>query len=101
VRHRGMLETVRILRGLWSGRRFEYQGEQWSATCEEGEFLGPVQAPYVPIVIGGGGERYTLRDVARFADASNMGPRPVVGSAVTAADVTRKFAKLRKYLEDV
>jgi alkanesulfonate monooxygenase SsuD/methylene tetrahydromethanopterin reductase-like flavin-dependent oxidoreductase (luciferase family) len=101
MRHRGMRETVTILRGLWSGQKFEYHGEQWSAACDEGAFLGPVQQPHVPIVIGGGGERYTLRDVAHFADASNMGPLHSVGGAVTDVDIKRKFGKLREYLEEV
>ena len=100
VRQRGLVETVAIVRGLWSGESFEHRGEQWSVACDAGEFLGPVQLPHVPIVIGGGGERYTLRNVARFADASNMGPMHVTGGAVTDADVERKFGKLREFLQE-
>ena len=101
VRQRGMVETITIVRGLWSGRTFHFEGEQWSAACDhQMPFLGPVQQPYVPIMIAGGGEKVTLRHVARFADASNMGAHEWIGSAVTSADIERKFGKLREYLAE-
>jgi alkanesulfonate monooxygenase SsuD/methylene tetrahydromethanopterin reductase-like flavin-dependent oxidoreductase (luciferase family) len=99
VRLRGMEETIRIIRGLWSGEPFEFTSEQWSVKTD-GSFLGPVQQPYVPILLAGGGEKVTLRQVARFADASNMGAHESIGRAVTMTDVTRKFAKLREYCDE-
>jgi len=100
VRQRGMEETIRIVRGLWSGQPFEFSGEQWSVEAD-GSFLGPVQQPYVPILLAGGGEKVTLRQVARFADASNMGAHETIGRAVTMTDVARKFAKLREYCDEL
>jgi alkanesulfonate monooxygenase SsuD/methylene tetrahydromethanopterin reductase-like flavin-dependent oxidoreductase (luciferase family) len=101
VRQQGMVETITILRGLWSGKPFHYDGEQWSAASDaQMPFLGPVQQPHVPIMIAGGGEKVTLRQVARFADASNMGAHEWIGSAVTSADIDRKFSKLREYLTE-
>ena len=47
-------------------------------------FLPPVQEPYVPFLLAGGGEKTTLRQVARFADAANMGAHPFIGQAVSA-----------------
>jgi alkanesulfonate monooxygenase SsuD/methylene tetrahydromethanopterin reductase-like flavin-dependent oxidoreductase (luciferase family) len=100
VRQQGMEETVRIVRGLWSGEPFEFTGQQWSVKTD-GSFLGPVQEPYVPILLAGGGEKVTLRQVARYADASNMGAHETIGRAVTLTDVARKFAKLREYCEEI
>ena len=100
VRLRGMDETITILRGLWSGTPFSFEGEQFSARTD-GSFLGPVQQPHVPILLAGGGEKVTLRQVAQFADASNMGGHPSIGSAVTSEDIVRKFGTLQRYCEEV
>ena len=100
VRQRGMEETISILRGLWSGEPLAFHGEQFSARTD-GSFLGPVQEPYVPLLLAGGGEKVTLRQVARFADAANMGAHPSIGSAVGAEDIARKFGKLREYCDEV
>ena len=56
---------------------------------------GPLQQPHVPILIAGGGEKITLRQVARYADASNFSPHVHAGSAFSADDVRRKLAVLR------
>ena len=70
-----MLEdTLQIARGMWQGERGSeesFAGRQFSAT----RLLNVPQSisrPGVPIMIGGGGEKRTLRLVARYADGSNM-----------------------------
>jgi alkanesulfonate monooxygenase SsuD/methylene tetrahydromethanopterin reductase-like flavin-dependent oxidoreductase (luciferase family) len=101
VRQQGLVEAITIVRGLWSGKPFRFEGEQWSASSDTTyPFLSPVQQPWVPIMIAGGGEKVTLRQVAQFADASNMGAHEWIGSAVTSADIDRKFGKLRDYLAE-
>jgi alkanesulfonate monooxygenase SsuD/methylene tetrahydromethanopterin reductase-like flavin-dependent oxidoreductase (luciferase family) len=99
-RQEAMVETITIVRGLWSDPTFAFSGKHFSARSD-GRFLGPVQEPHVPILLAGGGERVTLRQVARFADASNMGAHDWIGSAVTSEDIARKFGKLRAYLAEV
>lgn len=94
-----MVETITIVRGLWSDPAFEFSGKHFSARSN-GSFLGPVQEPHVPILLAGGGEKVTLRQVAKYADASNMGAHEWIGSAVTSDDVARKFGKLREYCEE-
>lgn len=96
-RLRALEEALAILRGLWSGETFSFRGEAFAAEGD-GTFLPPVQQPHVPVIIAGGGEKVTLRQVARFADASNMGAHDTIGGAYTAEDVARKFAVLDGYL---
>lgn len=70
-----MLEdTLRIAHGMWNGERgteADFTGRQFRAT----RLLNVPQSisrPRVPIMIGGGGERKTLRLVAQYADGSNL-----------------------------
>ena len=97
VRQRALEETFAILRGLWSGEPISFRGESFAAAAPGpwGAFLPPVQEPYVPFLLAGGGEKTTLRQVARFADAANMGAHPAIGQAVSALDVGRKFDVLK------
>jgi alkanesulfonate monooxygenase SsuD/methylene tetrahydromethanopterin reductase-like flavin-dependent oxidoreductase (luciferase family) len=60
----------------------------------------PVQQPYVPLLVAGGGERTTLRFAARYADASNLAAAAWAGGAYTPDDARRKLAVLRRHLEE-
>lgn len=64
-------EGVEIIDGLLTQERTSFEGRYFTvqdALCEP----KPVQNPRPPIVIGGGGERRTLRTVARFAQHWNL-----------------------------
>jgi len=95
----GMEETIAIVRGLFSGKPFRFEGDQWSVDSP-GSFLPPVQQPRVPILLAGGGEKVTLRQVAQYADASNMGAHGSIGMAVSDEDIRRKFRVLAGYCEE-
>jgi F420-dependent oxidoreductase-like protein len=74
-RIRGLRETVEIVKLLWTEAEATYEGRHHSvhgAQCDP----KPIQRPHPPIWIGGGGEKLTLRVVARHADRSNFGGKP-------------------------
>jgi alkanesulfonate monooxygenase SsuD/methylene tetrahydromethanopterin reductase-like flavin-dependent oxidoreductase (luciferase family) len=97
-RQQALEETVHIMRGLWNGQPFTYQGAHFHVTGAT-TAPGPFQQPHVPLLIAGGGEKVTLRQVAQFADVANFGPHPDVGGAFTLQDVRRKYEVLRQYCE--
>src|SRR5204863_7159258 len=66
VRIDRMLEGVRLIKGLLSQGPVDLQGEHYHVRGVEG-FPKPVQQPWPPILIGGGGRRM-LRVAAREAD---------------------------------
>jgi alkanesulfonate monooxygenase SsuD/methylene tetrahydromethanopterin reductase-like flavin-dependent oxidoreductase (luciferase family) len=89
-RLRWLEEAVVILRGMFDGT--EPSGTSRYATSSVRNDPAPVQA-HVPILVGGGGERKTLRIVAQYADIWN-----VFGTPETLA---RKDAILRAHCADV
>jgi alkanesulfonate monooxygenase SsuD/methylene tetrahydromethanopterin reductase-like flavin-dependent oxidoreductase (luciferase family) len=92
-------DAIQIVRGMWGSEPFSFEGRHFRV--EEGYVRpGPVQQPYVPLLIAGGGERGTLPRVARYADASNFGAHRNIGGAFTMDDVTRKLAILRARCEE-
>jgi alkanesulfonate monooxygenase SsuD/methylene tetrahydromethanopterin reductase-like flavin-dependent oxidoreductase (luciferase family) len=84
------------VRGLWGDAPFTFDGQH--VRVAGARVQSPPPRP-VPVLICGGGERVTLRQVARYADMANFGPHEWVGSAVTLADVRRKCDALRRHCE--
>jgi alkanesulfonate monooxygenase SsuD/methylene tetrahydromethanopterin reductase-like flavin-dependent oxidoreductase (luciferase family) len=97
-RQQALKETLEIVQGLWYQAPFSYAGDHFQV-AEARIVPAPVQEPHVPILIGGGGERITLGQVARYADMSNFGAHEWAGAAFTVEDVRRKCAALRRYCE--
>jgi F420-dependent oxidoreductase-like protein len=64
-------ETLQICLQMWSGDEGPYEGAHYrlERTLDS---PAPLTRPHPPIMIGGTGERKTLRLVARYADACNI-----------------------------
>jgi alkanesulfonate monooxygenase SsuD/methylene tetrahydromethanopterin reductase-like flavin-dependent oxidoreductase (luciferase family) len=84
-------ETLQIAHGMWTGERGSeeaFTGRQFKAS----RLLNSPQSisrPRPPIMIGGGGERKTLRIVAQYADATNVFGGP--------AAIHHKYEVLREH----
>ena len=85
-------ETLKIVLQMWSDDEVPFEGTYYKL----GRTLNsprPLSSPRPPILIGGSGERKTLRLVAQYADACNLfaGPEQLRG----------KLDVLRRHCEDV
>ena len=82
-------EAIQIIRKMWTEEpAATFNGKYYqinNAYCNP----KPIQKPSPPIMVGGSGERYTLKIVAKYADACNL-----FGSAET---VKRKLSVLKQH----
>jgi len=84
-------EAVEVLRALLSQQRTTFSGEYFElqdAPCQP----GPVQ-DRMPLLIGGGGERRTLRIAAKYADEWNAWTTPEL--------LAHKLSVLRAHCEEI
>lgn len=85
-------EAVQIILGMWAHEKFSFDGSFYhvkDAYCNP----KPVQKPHPPLLIGGSGEKVTLKIVAKYGDACNLfgGPKTVA----------RKLQKLKEHCATV
>ncbi|HJT57931.1 MAG TPA: LLM class flavin-dependent oxidoreductase, partial [Ktedonobacteraceae bacterium] len=65
-------EAVQIILAMWTQDKPVFEGQYYSIHGAINQPKG-VQKPHIPLLIGGGGEKVTLRLVAQYADACNIG----------------------------
>ena len=85
-------EAVQIINKMWTEERTTFTGKFYQlrdAYCNP----KPIQKPHPPIMIGGSGERRTLKIVAKYGDACN-----IFGSVQT---VKKKLGVLREHCRSV
>jgi F420-dependent oxidoreductase-like protein len=82
-------ETLRIVRHAWSGQARPFEGRHY-ALRRPLISPAPLTAPRPPILVGGSGERKTLRLVAKYADACNLFDTP---------EIPHKLSVLREHCE--
>jgi F420-dependent oxidoreductase-like protein len=87
-------ETLQIAKRMWSDDRTPYEGKHYRL-AEPIASPQPLSKPHPPILIGGMGEKKTLRLVAQYADACNL------FAAVGVDEVARKLDVLKRHCEDV
>jgi len=78
-------ETLQIAKKMWKGDIAPYNGEYYHL-AEPINNPQPLSKPHPPIMIGGEGEKRTLRLVAKYADASNF----VIGTTLKETGVLHK-----------
>jgi F420-dependent oxidoreductase-like protein len=91
-RMRRLEEAVQIISKMWTEERTSFAGKFYQlrdAYCNP----KPIQKPHPPIMIGGSGEKQTLKIVAKYADACN-----IFGSVET---VRQKLGILREHCHQV
>jgi F420-dependent oxidoreductase-like protein len=92
VRMAKFREAVEIIHRMWTEDRPVVQGKHYRIDRPFNEPKG-VQKPHIPLWIGGSGEQVTLKLVARFGDACNIG-----GDAAT---VRHKLDVLKRHCDEV
>ncbi len=83
-------EALQIIIPMLEGNRATLEGTHYRAVDA---MNSPAPIRHIPVMIGGGGERKTLRMVAQYADESNIIAEPV--------DLPRKLEALARHCTDL
>lgn len=87
-------ETLQIVHQMWGPGDGPFVGNHYQL-AETINSPQPLRQPHPPVLVGGGGEKKTLRLVARYGDACNL----FAGPRTSAAEVAAKFEVLAAHCE--
>jgi F420-dependent oxidoreductase-like protein len=85
-------EAVQIILAMWTQDEAFFEGQYYQVRGAINQPKG-VQKPHIPLLIGGQGEKVTLRLVAQYADACNIGG--------DIAHIKHKLDVLKQHCEEI
>ena len=91
-RLRYLREAVQVIHAMWTQEEAVFEGQYYQVRGAINQPKG-VQKPHIPLLIGGGGEKVTLKLVAQYGDACNVN-----GDIET---LKHKFAVIKQHCETV
>jgi F420-dependent oxidoreductase-like protein len=92
TRLRYLREALQVILAMWTQQEAVFEGTYYQVRGAINQPKG-VQKPHIPLLIGGGGEKVTLKLVAQYGDACNVG-----GDLET---IKHKFDVIRQHCEAV
>jgi len=94
-----MREGVTIIKKLWTGEKSSFEGAFYKikdAIC----IPTPIQIPHPPVIIGGGGEKHTLKVAAELGDGWNIWDASLESYKRKVDILTRYCRELGRRIED-
>ena len=91
-RLRSLRDALQIIRAMWTQEEAVFEGKYHQVQGAINQPKG-IQKPHIPILIGGSGEKVTLKLVAQYADACNL--------SGSIANIRHKLDVLRQHCETV
>jgi F420-dependent oxidoreductase-like protein len=89
-RLRYLREAIQVILAMWTQEEATFEGKYYQVRGAINQPKG-VQKPHIPLLIGGGGEKVTLKLVAQYGDACNV--------AGDMATIEHKFDVIKQHCE--
>jgi len=93
TRLRQLRDAVQTILKMWSEDQAIFEGKYYQVHGAINQPKG-AQKPHIPLLIGGGGEQMTLKLVAQYGDACNVGHLDIEG-------LEHKFSIIKKHCSEV